>query len=73
MRNQKSMTNIRKKIILPHGMNKVLAQKLGCSVNTITSALNCNVNTKKANKVRREAIQMGGVIMEVKESTVINK
>jgi hypothetical protein len=64
-------TNIRKKIALPHGMNKILAKKLGYSVNTVTAALNCRTNTRKANIARREALKMGGVVMEVKESVII--
>lgn len=65
------MEAIRKKIILPHGMQKELVQKLGYSNKTVVQALNCRINTRKANHVRREAIKMGGVILEVKEPITI--
>jgi hypothetical protein len=69
----KHQINIRRKIILPHGKQKDLIQKLGYSNKTVTEALNCRINTRKANHVRREALGMGGVIMEVKEPININQ
>lgn len=59
--NIRKMENSRKNILMPHGGIKELAEKLSVSCPTVRSALRGRTHTLLAMKIRKLALQLGGL------------
>ena len=54
------------KIILDYGERKVLGELFKVSQRTVRRALSCETNTDLANKIRKVALDRGGVVKPTK-------
>lgn len=59
-------------ILMKHGDRREMAKKLGVSQVTIISALKFRTHSDLANKIRKTALEMGGVLLGAKSTKEIS-
>lgn len=53
-----------KRIIIRHGVSRILCKEFKTSYPSVRKALRCERNTDLSLKIRQRALQLGGVVVE---------